>query len=227
MFMDHKKELRKELKFIVPAEGYHRAIHWIRHNSACFFKEYPDRQVNNIYFDSFNYDSYKENLAGISSRKKIRYRWYGPSITPIAGALELKYRHNQCNWKLICKINEMSCHESDSWQFIRRELMSRLHPKFKHHLHQKPMPALVNRYQRAYFRSRENNIRITLNSGLTFYKQGYISANFNRGVSLADKNILEIKFPVHLNNDALELMSNFPFSVSRSSKYCVGIRTGG
>tara|TARA_B100000315_G_scaffold46814_1_gene41586 strand:- start:306 stop:992 length:687 start_codon:yes stop_codon:yes gene_type:complete len=218
------KDVRQELKFVIPAEDHHRALHWIRHNDAFFYREYPDRQVNNIYFDSRNYDAYWDNLSGISSRKKTRYRWYGLSPIPTAGAIELKYKRNYFNWKWVYKINEISFRENASWHSIRRELMSRLPAELCHHLHENPVPVLINRYQRGYFRSRESDIRITLDTGLIFYKQGRVLPNFTRKVSVLNNIILEVKFPTHWKSKALELMSGCPFPVNRCSKYCAGVQ---
>jgi len=222
-----KKDLRQELKYVVPAEDRHRALHWIWHSHTGFYREYPDRQVNNIYFDSHNRDAYWENLSGTTSRKKIRYRWYGLSPVPTIGAMELKYRRNHFNWKQVHKVNEINFPENASWDSIRHELMLRLPTELRHHLHLSPVPVLVNRYQRNYFRSRESDIRITVDTGLSFHRQGRVSPNFTRKVSLLNNIILEVKFPIHLKNQVLELMSGFPFPISRCSKYCVGVRAIG
>ena len=69
------KEFRHEIKFMIPAKFYHMASYWIMYNPALFIKEFPARQINSIYFDTFNYDAYMDNLSGTSIRKKIRYRW--------------------------------------------------------------------------------------------------------------------------------------------------------
>ena len=49
----------------------------IKNHPSSFRKIYPDRQVNNIYFDTPNYTTYTENVMGIAQRKKFRVRWYG------------------------------------------------------------------------------------------------------------------------------------------------------
>jgi len=223
MFKNKEKGLRQELKFVLPARDHDRALCWIRHNQACFYKEYPDRKINNIYFDTYGHDAYWENLSGISSRKKTRYRWYGASPFPVAGAMELKYKRNQFNWKHTYKIDEIIFNENASWYSIRCELISYLPPELCRHLHENPVPAIVNRYQRCYFRSRENNIRITLDNKLCFHKQDRAYPNFTGRVSLLDNIILEIKFPVHLKSQVSAIMRDFPFSVSRCSKYCIGV----
>ena len=55
-----------------------------------FRKQYPDRKVNSIYFDDINYSSILENLDGVSSKKKIRVRWYGSQNKLINPILEIK-----------------------------------------------------------------------------------------------------------------------------------------
>ncbi len=216
--------LRQELKFVIPAEDRCRALHWIRNSDACFYREYPERQVNNIYFDSYDLDSYLDNLSGTTSRKKTRYRWYGPSSTPVSGALELKYKRNYLNWKWAHNINEAVYVENASWNWVRRELMSRVPPDLRRHLHENPVPVLINRYQRSYFRSREDDIRVTLDTELSFYKQGRLAPNFTRKVSLKSNIVLEVKYPVHMKPRVAKLMFGFPFPVSRCSKYCVGVQ---
>lgn len=219
-----EKNLRQELKFVIPAGDRHLALHWIQHSDAFFYREYPERQVNNIYFDSYDRDAYLDNLSGTTSRKKTRYRWYGSSSTPVAGALELKYKRNYLNWKWIHKVNETFFFKNASWNSVRRELMSLTPPDMRHHLHENPVPVLINRYQRNYFRSRENDIRATLDTELSFYKQSRSVPNFTRKVSLQSKIILEIKFPVQLKARVAKLMFGFPFPVSRCSKYCIGVQ---
>ena len=92
---------RYELKFIAEPMKYFTILNWVRQHSSCFKTEYPDRQVNNIYFATYNYNSYSENIYGSSSKSKVRFRWYGSSNEPKNGFLEIKCKRNQLNWKLI------------------------------------------------------------------------------------------------------------------------------
>ena len=97
---------RYELKFIAEPKEYFRMLNWIRQHSSCFKTEYPERQVNNIYFDTYNYNSYCESIYGSSSKSKVRFRWYGSSNEPKSGSLEVKCKRNQLNWKLIYKVQK-------------------------------------------------------------------------------------------------------------------------
>ena len=42
---------RYEIKFIADPLEYDRVLNWLRQHHSCLQLEYPDRQVNNIYFD--------------------------------------------------------------------------------------------------------------------------------------------------------------------------------
>ena len=39
-------------------------------------KHYDTRQVNSVYFDTQQFSCAKDNMHGISNRKKYRARWY-------------------------------------------------------------------------------------------------------------------------------------------------------
>ena len=41
-----------------------------------FTKHYPDRIITSIYLDTLNYNFAKDNINGVSERRKIRFRWY-------------------------------------------------------------------------------------------------------------------------------------------------------
>ena len=48
-----------------------------------FTKHYPDRKISSIYLDTNNYDFARDNINGVSNRKKIRFRWYNDDETKI------------------------------------------------------------------------------------------------------------------------------------------------
>ena len=55
-------DLRREIKFIAYEVEYPYIKNWLLLNSAGFSKSFPERQVNNIYFDSNNYSNYFDNI---------------------------------------------------------------------------------------------------------------------------------------------------------------------
>ena len=44
---------------------------------------HPRRKIESIYLDTVNYDFAKDNINGISKRKKIRFRWYNNNTEEI------------------------------------------------------------------------------------------------------------------------------------------------
>ena len=74
-------DYRSEIKFVCYQQNYFLLKNWIKLHKFNFFKEYDDRNVNNIYFDSFNYKAFNDNLIGLPSRLKVRYRWYGDLLS--------------------------------------------------------------------------------------------------------------------------------------------------
>ena len=90
-----KRDLRHEVKFIAPPTQRASVESWLLGHAAGFHSAYPPRRVNNFYLDDFDLSTYEENLAGVSSRTKVRFRWYGNSPDEVAGTLELKRKRNR------------------------------------------------------------------------------------------------------------------------------------
>ena len=215
---------RCEIKFISSEIEYHRLRHWIHYHPACFFREYPSRQVNNIYFDTFNFNSYCENLSGSSSRAKVRYRWYGESLQPLKGAVEIKEKRNHFSWKIIYKVNEPLEKVWDDWGELQREITSHLPASGRTWLRSHPMAILINRYKRDYFRCKDGDIRITLDTRLSVYDQMRKPApNYIVKSNYPEIVVLEVKFPRNSKPLASQILKNIPVRVSRHSKYIASL----
>ena len=60
-----EKELaRYEIKIPIPFTSLSEVTPSIMLDQAGFSKEYPDRIVNSLYYDSHDLDSYADNLSG-------------------------------------------------------------------------------------------------------------------------------------------------------------------
>ena len=92
--------MRYELKYLIRRLDYRFLESLILGHSKGFRKTYPDRQVNNIYYDSPDFRVYHQNLEGELLRKKMRTRWYGRGAlqgsTPV---LEIKCKNGMLGWK--------------------------------------------------------------------------------------------------------------------------------
>ena len=69
----------------------------------CFHNPYKNRTVNSIYFDTNDYSFLRANIDVISSRKKIRIRWYNSDLNNIF--FEEKVKRNFLVSKKIERIN--------------------------------------------------------------------------------------------------------------------------
>jgi SPX domain protein involved in polyphosphate accumulation len=69
-------DYRYEIKFILDNSKLADAMQWLYNNTSAV-RSYDNRIVNSIYFDDISFSSVRDNLAGISKRKKLRLRWYG------------------------------------------------------------------------------------------------------------------------------------------------------
>ena len=188
-------EARLETKYTAPELEYHRLLHWVQHHSHGFFAHYPDRIVNNIYFDSQDYSSFWETLSGFSSRTKVRYRWYGESFFSEEGTLEFKNRKNQYTWKDSYKVSIDLLNKSTNWDTFFKRLKGSLSHEACCRFQENPLPVLINSYKRNYFINRDHTIRITLDTRLKIFDQRYSSfPNLTRKATLPPPVILELKF---------------------------------
>ena len=212
---------RYEIKFIAEPLEYHRVLNWLRQHNSCLETEYPDRQVNNIYFDSHNHHSYCDNIYGSSSKSKVRFRWYGNSKEPQNGSLEIKCKRNQLNWKLIYKVQEElgGC----DWRTLCSEIRRQLPAEGKKWMEMNPLPVLINRYQRKYFVSRDKKVRVTLDSDLDIYDQSRKRfPNYSSKSNLPKVLVLEVTFPRELRDHVVHMFGGIPLRASRFSKYVSG-----
>ena len=110
------REYRHELKFILDGLKEDWIHQQIKMHPAGFVRAYPPRYINNIYFDTYDFKAYQENLSGASGRLKVRYRWYGEEPYPTSGTLEVKCKRNQFGWKENYKIKESPYGDGDHWK---------------------------------------------------------------------------------------------------------------
>ena len=121
------EQLRYEVKFVAHASERPTIFQWVRGHWAGFHRPYPDRRVNNVYFDSYELSAFHENLSGTSRRSKVRWRWYGEDATPDRGTLEVKRRRGGLGWKLSYRTDGVDL-EHASWGEARRAIRRRRPP---------------------------------------------------------------------------------------------------
>jgi hypothetical protein len=216
--------LRYEVKYVARATELHRLLSWIRLAQARFREPFPPRQVNNVYFDTFDHFAYAENLSGASARSKVRFRWYGEVDRPEKGTLEVKRRRTGVGWKLSFPVGPISL-AGVPWRRIRKELRDQLTPEAHLWLDANPQPVLINRYQRRYFLSGDGRVRLTVDWDQRVYDQQFSATpNMKHLANLPDTLVVELKFDRADRMLANRYVQGIPLRLSRNSKYVIGVQ---
>lgn len=212
---------RMEIKSVARETYFYMIENWINLHSSQFFRAYPDRLVNSAYFDTYDFKAFTDNVAGVSSRSKVRYRWYGDSVKPDSGVLEVKHKRNLFGWKDRFQVSEQPCIDGKTdWSTIRSEILRQVPNKGKYWLHSNPLPMFINRYQRRYFESAVDSTRVTLDSKLRVWDQrSYVFPNTRYKTQIPSTIVIEIKFQRKNYDLVKDIFDRFPFRVNRNSKY--------
>ncbi len=215
------KEVRNELKFAFPANQLPEIERKVLTHSAIFMRAYPNRLVNNLYYDDPQFSRYRANLAGLKFQHKLRHRWYGNDTqnillqAKINNALErIKYEQPLV---LPQPITNISFRELEQW--TRAHASSQFFTEFKNYEH----PVLANSYFRQYYSDASGYIRITLDSNIQYSNQ-----LFNQRLACPDPivdelAVMEIKFAKSAYTLAHSIMEQFQMRLGKNSKFSRGV----
>jgi hypothetical protein len=215
--------MRYERKFVILDVGVAEMEAVIRFHPAVFSEIYHPRVVNNIYFDTPSLEHYHANVRGIAQRVKCRIRWYGKSVGPIGRpTLELKRKQGLLGSK---ESHPLQPFELDD-RFDARHVLEKSDLPATLRCDLAPLhPILMNRYRRRYFLSHDRKYRLTLDSELVFRTVGPGVSRFPAWVPSDGRVVVELKFGVGGEDGASRIATRFPFRLTRSSKYVLGIET--
>ena len=178
-----------------------------------FKKIFPDRTINSIYIDTMDYDFAKDNINGISERKKIRFRWYNDDLENIF--IEQKNKKNFNVSKNIKKL-EFKFYKKNLLESLKK-YFNKIDFKNKNNFNYKFI--LKTNYKRSYWLSNNRKIRATIDIDINTTSMN----NFSKPIYLND-TVLEFKFdPL----DEKFFRSSFAkgFSHLRSQKYSKYVRS--
>jgi hypothetical protein len=220
-------DARLEIKFASYRVNLDKVLRWINMHSSAFHSPYPDRQVNNVYFDTHSNAAYSQNLSGASSRIKVRYRWYGHSLEPGPGVLEIKCKRNFFGWKKRFPCRDLPAGSlNDDWRDIDCRLTKYLPDEGRLWLQTYPAPTILNRYLRRYYVSNDGRIRVTVDTDQQVWDQRYKSIpNYDLPSHLPDTLVVEFKFAREDRELASDIIQTMPIRVSRHSKFMNGVRS--
>lgn len=217
---------RFEYKFISYDTNYHSLVNWLKLHPLNFRKEYEDRRVNNIYFDTKNFKAFNDNLAGLSDRFKTRYRWYGDFEQRKLGCLEFKIRKNVYGYKKSFLIKDLYINEKITPNMIKSIIKRSLDTKHKFIFENNSEIILINCYNREYFKSFNSKIRITVDKNLKIFDQAHQpnKLNFSFETKTQKYLVLEIKFAQGDKKFLNDINFKIPIKLKKNSKYINGLR---
>jgi len=174
-----------------------------------FTKYFVPREISSIYLDTLNFDFAKDNINGVSRRKKIRFRWYNDDYSKIY--LEEKNKQNFFVKKNISKAIDFVT-KKDLVKNLKEYLLNlnEIHNNFNYQF------ILKTNYLRSYWISNDKKIRATIDTNLNTSPIN----NLSRRLEL-NETILELKFSP--SNEKffrnLFIQNNFNLRSKKYSKY--------
>lgn len=217
------KELRYEKKIILQNNYYDQFLNLLNNISVKFRRSYPKRVINNIYFDDFEFKSFFENLDGHANRKKIRIRWYGDCFGSINSNLELKIKKGNVGYKETYRNLNYEINNKTRVKELNKNIFNKIDNKYLKGKLITTEPVLFNRYQRDYYESLEENIRITIDKNIYSKRLFPNSLISYKSKDRSDIVILEIKFDNLLDFNKVNKFLDFKFSITKHSKYVYGL----
>jgi len=218
------ESVRYEVKMSCAAIHAPQVRAWIWSHPDVFATTYPPRQVNSLYFDTHEMACLNDNLAGVSERTKLRFRWYGRNHSAVQGVLEVKHKANRLGWKDRCPVPVTFDLTAISWIDLMRQIRQHATGDAALWLSHADRPVLINGYMREYYESRDHQIRITLDYDQAVYEQiTHFAPNLTTRSFGKDLIVVEIKADPKLHRRISDILSWFPLRTGRHSKYVEGL----
>lgn len=194
---------RKSIAFGIDAS---EALFAVKNHPFLFREIFAARQVNSIYFDSHDLRAYRENIAGVASRRKIRIRWYGSLTGQILHpVLEVKIKNNILGTKNHTSLGEFSFpseHLAQKLKDLVKE--SDADPEVREYFGYLK-PVIICSYLRRYFISADRQYRLTLDSDLKYTQ---LNSNASMGRTTVDRRIVfEVKYSRDAEPSGLQVFS--------------------
>ncbi len=203
---------RYEIKYIISKEQLYQLNQLLIEHPASFRTAFPDRLVNNIYYDTPDFQMCRDNLAGIAQRRKVRLRWYGDASKIVKPVVEEKIKNNSLGRKENHRLSD-DFSEYDIMRFVQDDLL----------YEGKLIPVLQNQYRRAYFINLAGNFRLTVDSNI-HYQKAWDRKFTNRSHAFTDERlIVELKFKQADLPLEKEISRFIPFRPTKHSKYVTGV----
>lgn len=179
-FFINMNDQRVEKKFVLGKYGEDSLKKILLING--FTKIFSSREIDSIYLDTVNFDFAKDNINGVSKRKKLRFRWYNKDLSNIY--FEEKKKQNFLVEKNINKIS-IPLKKINLIQNLR-DYLKNFDQKYNNFNYKF---VLKTNYLRSYWISDDKKIRATIDKNLNTSPIFDFSQKLN-----LNETILEFKF---------------------------------
>ena len=203
---------RFERKWLFKSNNYLALINTLIRSNLFFRTQFPTRKVNSVYFDTNNYTSIRQNLDGVSNKKKIRIRWYGNKEVLVNPIIEIKSKKGFETKKESIRIKELDQVKLFNLKKIKDKLNARL--KSKKIIN----PILTTHYEREYFISLNGKIRATVDYNLKSIFLNNLS-QIDIVKNFKNISILELKYSTGLDKYVRENLKDITLRLSKNSKF--------
>ena len=206
--------MRYERKYKVENISLDVVLQALRLHPSSFRTLYPDRRVNNIYFDTPDLNTYQDNVDGVADRKKYRVRWYSNDPTKINNPkFEIKIKSNQLGDKKTFDVQPFQINQTSD---LQKEVIGLVNNCLA------LSPTLFNTYQRSYLGTSNGKFRITIDRDLGYHS--LLNAQHFSRFSYKDNSIvIELKYDEVCDEEAQFVMQYLGFRQTKSSKYVSGM----
>ncbi|SVE08626.1 uncharacterized protein METZ01_LOCUS461480, partial [marine metagenome] len=194
---DLSDDHRIEIKIPLPGHMLSEARFRIHMHPSGLIRTYPARQVNSIYYDSYDLKALRLNESGVSDRVKIRVRWYGNLHQMKEPVLEIKSKTVLSGQKVRISMTTDFDLFSRKWSLLTDDVHRTLPTTMLGIKNLASHPVLINSYQRDYFATQDGNLRVTLDHDIRSFDQLLAAKpNLHRPTVAPDIVVIELKAPV-------------------------------
>ena len=211
--------MRYEVKLVGSQHDYERVRAELCLLGATLKPLHTPRIVQSIYFDTPEGRAVSENLAGISTRTKLRLRWYGKATKAVSAQFERKNRESSLGSKDTHYLDERIDITGARRSTFVRELRSRLPAVMADALHGHE-PVQWIRYNREYMSSHDGTLRVTLDRDVSAFDQRTERTITNRkSTPLPQLLIVELKAEENHRESIERCLQGIDLPPSKCSKF--------
>jgi len=212
--------MRYERKFFIQHLSRQAVEAMIYQHPAAFREVFKPRQINSLYFDTYDFADLADNVEGNALREKFRIRWYGEWENELSDPfLEIKKKVGLLGGKERFALENILWSEVNDGSTLLQQISPQIPPAKAFALRAR-RPSLYVAYQRRYWLSQDGKYRLTLDWDMCYAKPQAPLAFVSKD---RESLILELKYDKTDDRLADRISSRFPFRVTRSSKYGMGM----